>query len=68
VFKIPTGCGKSWIIAYSAAIVKELIGVNVLILTVNNYLSYYGKDAYGSAFGLQAEQRKNSYLSYNSFF
>jgi superfamily II DNA or RNA helicase len=40
IMRVPTGCGKSWIIAITAAVISKMYPkLNVLILTANNLLA-----------------------------
>jgi superfamily II DNA or RNA helicase len=40
VARVPTGCGKSWVIAIAAAtLIKLNKNVNIFILTGNNFLA-----------------------------
>ena len=45
--EIPTGCGKSWVLAILAAVIRKQFECNVLIATSSNFLAKFGEENYG---------------------
>ncbi len=64
VCEVPTGCGKSWVLAILAAALKEELGCNVLVATSNNFLAKFAEESYGLHFGLTYNRSEDSYVSF----
>ena len=62
--EIPTGCGKSWVLAILAAAIRQKFQCNVLIATSTNFLAKYGEEHYGIQFELTYNMPTNSYVSF----
>lgn len=43
IVKVPTGCGKSWLLPFIGAYIRDELKIPVLIVTSNQYLSTYGQ-------------------------
>ena len=62
--EIPTGCGKSWVLAILATAIRQKYRCNVLIATSTNFLAKYGEEHYGIQFELTYNMPTNSYVSF----
>ncbi len=64
ICEVPTGCGKSWVLAILAAALKEELHCNVLVATSNNFLAKFAEETYGMHFGLTYNRSEDSYVSF----